>query len=281
MTARSLAASIYAIYPKARPLMMKAVKFFIPEERALQVHAESLFDWPLWWNLVRPPFETTFVEIDPAYLPRREEPDAAARLGWLWSDGKGYPWVMSKDGDVVPVPFVYETEGSVDGIVSVGRTPDEADEAVGRKMLWGAIPNVGADAATLMPPFSIKMQSKYPDPVVSAFLRESAGNARMAFACLAAINMPHQRHEERPEARHLIRGQATPKMIFRTLHIHTPPPVVLDPGGPAEEGYSTPRREHDVRGYTRTLKGGRTIWVRAHKRGDRELGRVEKEYVVG
>ena len=40
------------------------------------------------------------------------------------------------------------------------------------------------------------------------------------------------------------------------------------------------RREHEVRGHWRRLRSGEYVWVRAHARGDPELGRVETHYVM-
>jgi hypothetical protein len=57
-------------------------------------------------------------------------------------------------------------------------------------------------------------------------------------------------------------------------------------GQSAQRGYVPPdqpsgikMREHDVRGHWRTYSSGIRVWVRSHKRGDPELGRVTR--VIG
>ena len=40
------------------------------------------------------------------------------------------------------------------------------------------------------------------------------------------------------------------------------------------------KRLHDVRGHFRRLRGGTRVWVRAHKRGNKELGTITKDYVL-
>jgi len=44
--------------------------------------------------------------------------------------------------------------------------------------------------------------------------------------------------------------------------------------------FYVPRKEHDVRGHPRTYKSGKTIWIKDHKRGDKNLGVVTKDYFV-
>lgn len=48
---------------------------------------------------------------------------------------------------------------------------------------------------------------------------------------------------------------------------------------PPEEPSGIRMREHDVRGHWRTYSSGVRVWVRSHKRGDPELGRVTR--VIG
>jgi len=40
------------------------------------------------------------------------------------------------------------------------------------------------------------------------------------------------------------------------------------------------RRLHDVRGHFRKLHDGRRVWVKSHKRGNKELGTITKDYVL-
>ena len=48
---------------------------------------------------------------------------------------------------------------------------------------------------------------------------------------------------------------------------------------PPEESSGIRMREHDVRGHWRTYSSGVRVWVRSHKRGDPDLGRVTR--VIG
>lgn len=45
---------------------------------------------------------------------------------------------------------------------------------------------------------------------------------------------------------------------------------------PPEEPSGIRKREHEVRGHWRTYRTGVRVWVRSHKRGDPELGRVTR-----
>ena len=40
------------------------------------------------------------------------------------------------------------------------------------------------------------------------------------------------------------------------------------------------KRLHDVRGHFRRLRDGRRVWVKSHKRGNKELGTITKDYLL-
>lgn len=111
---------------------------------------------------------------------------------------------------------------------------------------------------------------------------ESIGT-RLELALLL-INMPvglkvvdRPAHKANSRAFEQISG-ARPAVSYRTVN--------LDPWAEAEKsgaGVSTGSRRafHFCRAHTRTRRTGRTEAVRAHWRGDDNLGRVEKRYFVG
>lgn len=59
--------------------------------------------------------------------------------------------------------------------------------------------------------------------------------------------------------------------------------VVIGPKQPKSEykgGTHASPRQHERRGHLRTLKGGKSIWVKPHKVGNAALGSVFHDYVV-
>lgn len=293
-----LAANVWANLPAFRPAIMRAQKFVIPASTALDIVESSYADWREWYPRVFAPYPTTWIEADATHLDNPQFPlDHATKLGWLWDGDTITPFMSATGHPAERMPITYSVKGE-DNLgklrlrIEQGKPDLEpvSTAVFGRVVGWGAplVEKYGAtpEYGVTFDPYIVETMEKLNFNNTDAaalhmaklLITEFSGNARIAFAATAYIN-DKTPVEIRPKAAHLIKGTPTPGMVFRTVRLRPPPVKVLDPGGPAEEHVSTPRKEHKVRQHARTYKkSGRTIIVQSYKRGDPSLGTVEHDY---
>jgi hypothetical protein len=113
---------------------------------------------------------------------------------------------------------------------------------------------------------------------------EMKGYCRCAFTSaviwIMALNSPQVKHDVRqglkPGVIH------TPRRKERVFYEHTL--LTIDPSKPIEQtdplGSHSKHRLHPVRGFWRHYKSGKRTWVKAHWRGDKELGVVTHDYEI-
>ena len=106
------------------------------------------------------------------------------------------------------------------------------------------------------------------------------GDARFLLLVLAALNYDWLVKDEVPpgNGRKVRYGKILPRSSHITLRVDLPKArgVTLTTHTPVDGAM---RREHEVRGHWRVYKKtGKRSWVKSHKRGNRLLGSITKDY---
>lgn len=285
--------------PEWRPHIKAAHKFVLePESYGEMVEWVVSTHWTKWWDSAIPAFPTMFIESQignfyDSILPTKaqflltynltEDEVRKGYVGWLYCDGAVMSLVGTSKRALI-LPTCYSRNGKDNLLISREGDPEGALPLTGRSIGWAN--KLGEE--DYPPDFGFgflknreeEVESYKKDPEeLMRFIVGSKGDARMAFGVLAFLNRKTE-IQSSFSAKSIVRGIPTPGMTYNIVRLKKEPPVVLEEGGPADSAISTPRREHEVRGHVRTYKSGRKIWVRDHKRGDANLGRVDKEYVL-
>jgi hypothetical protein len=291
-----------------RMLLRKAQRFTLDDDTSRMIADFSYAvatDLDIVRQLSIPPFPITWIDVNNvARLNRVKElggqltPTAAGetkagppvdRIGWLiWpaSDQEGYYMIhvtyVGQGILVSPWAWRWHTDKSE----TIQTELDEHDLKYIERLTFG-LTNTGVDImdASVQPSTLHFPNEKYTSSLknraqIESLMLEISGELRHLFGFLMALaaakSTTTPQSPLKGDLRKMPNGKPLLPLEHKIMHLHLRPKVkIRDLVLRAITKHKM--REHEVRAHLRTLRSGRIIKVRDHKRGDAALGRIIRD----
>jgi hypothetical protein len=301
-----------------RTLLRKAKCFTIDDETSKMVADFSIaigHDLESTRRISLPPFPVTWIDINNrARLDRIKElggrltPTASGetegppveRVGWLIHpaqdmDGYYMTYFCEVGQGILAAPLSYWWHCGEPNDASAVDDSDQTSQYV-KRLTFGMADAVNVsthDACVMVTPMHIEPpNSQGHREQISNMMTEIAGELRHLWGLLLALNATSQFGVEasmadqlkHSDVRQMPNGKPLLPLEHKVLHLHLRkrwPAAKVVQGTIAHHKV----RWHEVRGHVRTLRNAdgsirKQVPVKPHERGDKELGRIEKTYLV-
>lgn len=255
----------YSLSMIKHPYLKEHKVFKLSDEASLKAHELSLTDWRNWLDYAMPPYDNSYIEINPStYLKNN---DAVNSLAFVCTDG------------IVDMMMIGDYGGyRIHLYNDEGYDSKDLDESF-CKVAWGPsyVEMFGLPSIKVVPTQHIMKMLGKSETMGRRFLEETAGQVRVGLASLALINM-HPIGPVTPPKRD---GRRRDKILKRYIPYYNLTSIDIDTSKVVRReksiGYKNrPRKpiiEHDVRGHWRHYKDGRKVWIKSHRRGDSTIGK--------